>query len=315
MTNIIKILEDFFFDVFSLAFPGFLLLLLLILPDILFTGTSSQSIILPGQSNIFQFFLKSNYVTGVSGLILFIISYILGHAIKVTSKLLYDFMESTLDALILFINKKPYRYIVKTITQDQNIEAFRLKNGFNNYFYPLYHFLRRFIRNIFSFKPLHYEPNNEKLVTASLKSFDEVFNKNVGDLKFSDMTQNNDAHPDAEWYSVYKLANIIIDQENIKTRTYSFLAKYNLYRSLAFLFAFYIVFLLIIKKHIVSEQIELWKILLWASVILTYTFHDKFKRYFRLCGNEALMSFYYFMMKEKNGLVKQQTQSSGGSAA
>jgi len=92
-------------------------------------------------------------------------------------------------------------------------------------------------------------------------------------------------------------------QENIKSLATTFLAKYNLYRSLSFIFIFsffyYLFFFTTYHDSIIQEAKALGKYVPICLVLLWFVFHVAFKRYWTLCGNESLMSLYYFLNKKK----------------
>ena len=100
-------------------------------------------------------------------------------------------------------------------------------------------------------------------------------------------------------YAIYKLAGIFRDNENVKTLSSTFLAKYNFYRSMSFIFFINIIFTLcLIFKYRVFDYKT--AILLVILVLFSYSFHEKYKRYWTLSGNEALMGVYYYLcMKGK----------------
>ena len=92
---------------------------------------------------------------------------------------------------------------------------------------------------------------------------------------------------------------IVQDNENIKTLTRTFLAKYNFYRSLAFIaFAniLLIAYILNFKHAIHTTAITE---LMYLLIVFYFVFHYKYKRYWMLSGNEAVMALYYYYFLKK----------------
>jgi hypothetical protein len=103
--------------------------------------------------------------------------------------------------------------------------------------------------------------------------------------------------PDA-WYSIYKYSVILHHQSKLKSLTENYLSKYNLYRSLSLIFGLAIPYYILLISIIDVESIGIdasSPVRMYIFIVLGifwYTFHVKFKRYWILCGNEALMSLF-----------------------
>ncbi|HEY6899766.1 MAG TPA: hypothetical protein VI233_03950, partial [Puia sp.] len=102
--------------------------------------------------------------------------------------------------------------------------------------------------------------------------------------------------------SLSKISGVITNQENTKTLGPFFLAKYNLYRSLSLIFLFtivyYIYFFKVAGAYITPTSHEISGLILASPVILWFTFHVKYKRYWTLYGDERIMSLFYFLNRK-----------------
>ena len=140
---------------------------------------------------------------------------------------------------------------------------------------------------LFTFKSADYFDDNEELRTICITTINNKLN-----TRFPD-----------KWHSLYKFAVAANLQEGIKSLSNNFLAKYNLYRSLSFIFllsfVYYAIFFQITYSLLPINIAILRGSILFFSALLWFTFHVKFKRYWTLCGNESLMSLYYFLNKDK----------------
>ena len=147
--------------------------------------------------------------------------------------------------------------------------------------------IKNTLNKIFTFNPPNYFDENDTLRTSCIATINQKLVVN---------------YPD-DWHSLYKFSKIMNIQENIKSLASNFLAKYNLYRSLSFIFIFttlyYYYFFCASSKFISPELEKISSLVLLTSILLWFTFHTKFKRYWTLCGNETLISLYYFLNKAK----------------
>ena len=135
-----------------------------------------------------------------------------------------------------------------------------------------------------------------KLFKFQTKNYDdsskEYREKLVKYLKENDVIP--DTNLDKYNYPIYKLSCIIQDNTDIKTLVHVFLAKYNFYRSLSFIAFLNIIFIiyLLIFKHVTHATAITY--ILYLMLLFYLTFHYKYKRYWMLSGNEAIMGLYYY---------------------
>lgn len=151
-------------------------------------------------------------------------SYLIGHVIKVFAIIKYEILTSLFDKSLnkwanwlfeklKFVLNKGYFKLFHS-----NIYTTNCYKWIKDILYPF----KNLLVKIFVFKPSDYFNDNDSLRTNCVN----IINTRVG-ITFPD-----------KWYSVYKFSSVIINQENIKSLAGTFLAKYNLYRSLAFIFIF-----------------------------------------------------------------------------
>jgi hypothetical protein len=157
--------------------------------------------------------------------------------------------------------------------------------GLVNILTGLLWFTGKFLRDIFYFSAPNYFSDNDTIKENVIEKINSKYNINFP----------------KSWYSIYKISNVIMQQEKLKTLSTRFLAKYNFYRSMAFLFfvnLFYIAIFYNKYSSIISHLgYKLHNLIIILDLLLWITFHEKFKRYWTLCGNESLMSLFYFLNK------------------
>ena len=143
-------------------------------------------------------------------------------------------------------------------------------------------------KKIFEFNAPKYYPNNERLKDECIAIINKKFNTEFP----------------SEWYSLYKFSRVMQDQEKIKSLSSLFLDKYNFYRSLAFIFSliffYYWIFFETTHLYLSESILSLEALIMITITLLWLTFHYKYKRYWTLCGDETLVSLYYFLKKGKN---------------
>jgi hypothetical protein len=209
-----------------------------------------------------------------------ILAYLMGHTVKVFSRLKYEFLTAVFDEGL----NKPvigvYSGLRDRIFQKPSSKAYlQLKALFRPF--------RTLIEYIFTFSPPHHFVN------------DAVLKQNCLDKLNSRLSVD---YPDDD-RSITKISGVISNQESIKTLGPFFLAKYNLYRSLSLIFLFttiyYIYFFKVADPFIAPASHEISTLILILPAILWFTFHVKFKRYWTLYGDERLMSLFYFLNKKK----------------
>ncbi|MGV3539739.1 MAG: hypothetical protein ACO1OQ_08010 [Rufibacter sp.] len=288
--------ENFLFDILGLILPGLIFLGILILPLWLIdlskipTDYLNSSYVLSELSLINTSFLKYwNEKSSLIVLIIIISSYLIGHFIKVFSIIKYEILvalfDNSLNKLFSNVVLKIYKSLNYINRKFSSIDLHA--TSFGKWFNEIVKPIKNTLSKIFVFSPPPYFYDNDSLRTSCVA----IINSRLA-------TQ----YPD-NWYSVYKFSTIINSQERIASLASFFLAKYNLYRSLAFNFLFATIYLQIFfsstSEFIKPDVYKMSIIIIVASIFFWFTFHYKFKRYWTLCGNETLVSLYYFLNKKE----------------
>lgn len=297
MGDALSKIENFLFDIIGLALPGLIFLSIIFLPlsiiDIskIPIAAVDSSFILSELSTFSK--ILTTYWTTNSTIVLvfwFILSYLIGHLVKVFAIIKYEFFTAIFDKSLnkwiitlfnwtKFIVDKGYR----KISNGNSIYNTVFYKWAKDIFYPF----KNLLFKIFIFKPSDYFSDNDTLKTNCVS----LINSRL-----------NTTYPN-KWYSVYKFSTVISNQESIKSLSSNFLAKYNLYRSLAFIFIvaaiYYYLFFKVANNYISSDIKKIGSLISIISALLWFTFHYKYKRYWTLCGNETLVSLFYFLNKKK----------------
>jgi hypothetical protein len=295
MTDFLSRIENFLFDVLGLILPGLVFLSILIFPALFLNHRSpSNTVISPSVisslsniANRIKYELIDDQLAVV--VVLLITCYLVGHLIKVFSIIMYEFLAAIFDeslnklAIYLFLGcLKQVNYYYNKLTKRKLYGA-----GWYKQVRLLYLPFKNSLRKVFVFKPLDYFDDNQGLLERSV----DLINERL------------DTTYPRKWYSIYKYSTIISWQNNVKSLAGNFLAKYNLYRSLSFLFMFSTIYYWCIIEYdieVFSHQFVVSKdLLVLSSIFLWFTFHYKYKRYWTLCGNETLMSLFYFLNKAR----------------
>lgn len=290
-------IEDYIFDFLGLVLPGFIFLLLVTTPLLLFDYNkinvciiekSKILSILVNLAGIVDYISKNN--SRLMIVIVILLSYIIGHSIKVFAIIQYEFFEAIFDKLICrFLSQikewlaSVIKWILNKISQTDN----KFKLIMTEIFKTIYNPFHGLYTKIFIFKAPDYFSDNESLKNECISIINSKFNTQFPLV----------------WYSLYKFSMVIHDQEKIKSLSPIFLAKYNFYRSLAFIFSliffYYLIFFNATHLCLRESVLSLEKVIMITIILLWFTFHSKYKRYWTLCGNETLMSLYYFLKKLK----------------
>lgn len=296
MDEFLSKIENFIFDILGLVLPGFVFLGILIIPITLVDITKipsknlDNSFILSELSTINNLF--KNYWDEKSNLIIaliIILAYLFGHFIKVFSIIKYEILVAFFDKSINKVVNYFFEKIKKLL--DWIFKLFSNQSLFTTKLYLWVKDILKPFKNtlskVFTFKSEDYFKDNTILRTECINIINTRLNTN---------------YPD-KWYSLYKFSTVITNQENIKSMSAFFLAKYNLYRSLAFIFmfaTFYFHFFFHASIKYISPEInKVTSLISLTAFLLWFTFHYKYKRYWTLCGNETLVSLYYFLNKKK----------------
>ena len=296
-------IEEFLFDILGLLVPGVVFLLLAILlpvsvldySQVDFSAFLSEKVLaLLYVEKIFdKLALNTMLSSWIIMAIVIAISYIFGHTIKVFSKYQYDFCKKFFDEGINRVIK--YLFVkVDEATSDADCCLVKIFNSqyrkmkkqeqkaYSGLLVVIFGVVDLFIKMsqvVFSFSALD---NYEEKMTEEAKN--EIKKRFGIEAK--------------SWYTVYKIANVVIAQENLKSLSFKFLAKYNFYRSLAFIFLINGIYIIGIYKVDNSLINPLGHIIFYPMLMINYilwfTFHDKYKRYWTLCGNESVVTLFYF---------------------
>jgi ABC-type multidrug transport system fused ATPase/permease subunit len=327
MNDFFSKLENFFFDILGLILPGAIFLLILLSPVLLvdmakMEKAADTSVILSALVtiwNILKAYWASNPKSALT--IVTILAYLIGHMVKVFSIIKYEFLTAFFDKCVNKIAVKLYNKVIKMAIEIYNkvrkwvsppkpapIETILSARGelssvegpsspvappaedpYRVSCKDLFKPFKALIEHIFIFKPAFYHNSDEPLRQNCLDNLNASL-----DIRFPD-----DDH------SIVKMSSVITNQEGLRSLGTFFLAKYNLYRSLALIFLFttfyYFWFFKIADKDDLLSKIsqEVSGFMLVAPIILWFTFHVKYKRYWTLYGGERILTLFYFLNKKK----------------
>jgi len=196
------------------------------------------------------------------GLGFFLASYIFGHVIKVFSKFQYELFTEFFDKILW--NWKTPLFAEKMLR------------------WPVIGFLAKRIKGILSFSSENYYSG-------------ELYKRVLEMLEKRGWLIKDGRH---DWYNVFRLSSVILAQGNVKSIAYFHLSRYNFYRSMAFLFFTNLIY----DLWLAGITSTFGFLLFLVNCAGWYAFHEKYKRYWTLCGNETLISVFYHLAKsEKNG--------------
>jgi hypothetical protein len=296
MSDFLSKIENFLFDLLGLALPGAILLFILISPvcflDInqLRTNDINDSFILSELVTMNRI-IKAYWNSDKSAIIFFFLtlSYLVGHAVKIFSIIKYSVLtalfDNSINKGIIFLYKKLGSRINNLFLRlfHRDVETLSIYGILKDLLKPI----REIIKYIFVFHPEPYMKENDSLRTKCIELINSRLNTNFPD----------------KWYSLYKISTVLQQQENIKSLSGTFLAKYNFYRSISFISIFttvyYFLFFSASSLYLTPELKKIATLLISSSILLWFTFHIKYKRYWTLCGNETLVSLFYFLNKKK----------------
>jgi hypothetical protein len=287
MNDFFSKLENFLFDILGLILPGAIFLLILMSPGLFVdmanvpSKIADTSVILSALKTI-STILKNYWATYPRSVltIAIILAYLMGHTVKVFSRIKYELLTAVFDKGLNKPIIKAYDWVRDRIFRRSSSKSYLLLKDLSRPFKTL-------LEYIFTFNPPHHFQN------------DAILKQNCLDRLNTRLSID---YPDDD-RSITKISGVISNQENIKTLGPFFLAKYNLYRSLSLIFLFttlyYIYFFKVAGTFIAPASHEISDLILTAPAILWFTFHVKFKRYWTLYGDERLMSLFYFLNKRK----------------
>jgi len=287
MNDFFSKLENFLFDILGLILPGAIFLMILLSPvlfvniDGIPAATIDGSVILSALQTVYHI-LKTNWAAypKSSLTILIIIAYLMGHMVKVFSRLKYELLTAVFDDGLNRPIVRGYEKICGWLFMNPSSPVYlRLKE--------LLRPLGTVLEYLFTFRAADYFAG------------DAVLKENCLQLV---KTRLSVEYPD-DTRLVTKLSGVITTQESMKTLGPFFLAKYNLYRSLALIFVittlYYIGFFRVAGAFIAPSLQEISRLMITTMIILWFTFHVKYKRYWTLYGDERIVSLFYILNKKK----------------
>jgi len=278
-------LEEFLFDIMGLTLPGVIF------------GFSMFSLYflnvpIADYRSVMTSFLemgKEYSVLGVPSLVTYslivLFSYIIGHLIKVIGKYIYDFGPFIFDKVLL-----------KPIVISKSALLTWLKSNVNtkNYFVKILRYntellVKSFtmLEEVFGFSTISYSCDFDRMRLETIRLLNEEHNIDIHTY-------------DTKWYPYYKSALTIAEKSKVKTHARFFLAKYNFYRSLAFVFLVHLTSIITLKFILeVGSLNYIWKSAILIDIVFWITFHTKYKRYWTACGNEAIVGLFHSLISIK----------------
>lgn len=289
-------IENFLFDILGLTLPGAIFLLILLSPNLFFDASTAKpdmihsSVILSSLTVVTGWIktywpLYTTYVLfiGLAG------AYLIGHTVKVLSGYMYDILKAVFDSTLnkiagpLFAGiKNIARRLLNTLIRNPQNRQHTV-DWINSFLYPW----KKGLQDIFTFGAPSYDGKHQVLWQNCLDTIDRRL----------DITYPRD------WHSTYKISSVMSEQEGVRSIAVFYLAKYNLYRSLAFIFLFatvyYGLFFGETRAQLSPQVNRITLAVLILNIVLWFTFHHKYKRYWTLSGDERLLSLFYFLNKKK----------------
>jgi hypothetical protein len=287
MNDFFSKLENFLFDILGLILPGAIFLMILLSP-VLFvnidgvpSATVDGSVILSALQTVSH--ILKTYWTGYhksSLTILILLAYLMGHAVKVFSRIKYEVLAAVFDDGLNRLVVRAFQWVCRSLFPNPSSNIYlRLKE--------LLRPLGTVLGYLFTFRAADYLGS------------DGVLKENCLGLVDSRLAIQ---YPEDDRL-ITKLSGVISTQESIKTLGPFFLAKYNLYRSLALIYVFttpyYICFFRVVGGYLPPSSHEISRLIITTMIILWFTFHVKYKRYWTLYGDERIVSLFYILNKKK----------------
>lgn len=260
MKDLITQIEKFLFDIIGIVVPGFTMTLFIYwifkeYIDVLFDSSSI---------NLYKEHSATFMAIGI------ILLYIIGTVVKVLAIIQYS---------LFIVLLKPIKEIINYINKYlKDLQSRKYKRYICDWLIQLIMSITNIIERVVTFDAPSYS-----------SSFDDMKKECEANMKM-----NIGITKDMNWYSLYKLCTIIIREESLVSLSERFLAKYNFYRSMSF------VFLCIVTYFIFwGNQTCHRGLIIIIFGIFWYSFHYKFKRYWVLCGDDTMLSVLYFFKKQK----------------
>ena len=294
MKDFITLLERYIFDIIGVITPAFVAVILycLIIENCTLKTIINELEKIDYNTIIWSVIIVSLYVLGIIIKVIAIITYkILGYSIgnregsTIThffnyctlrldykkDKWLQDFFNQKFEnncVLLNWIMNDLILYIIKIFA--------RICVGVLFYIAKLLETATTFKTNRCPYKyERFYNEFRKELNKHNICSFDE--SKCIED----------DAH------QLYKLSSVIIRQNELKALFDNFLAKYNLFRSLALLFGGFGLYSL----TFIDDNTHYSSVCL---LIIGFAFHYKYTRYWDLCGGDAISTALIYLKTKNN---------------
>lgn len=278
LSSLIDKVDDLLYEVIGLLIPSLILCIILFEPVFYVKNFSLENI--PLKVNIESFWMI---------IFIIVIFYVIGNVIKVVSKIYYNLWKAVFDDTIfpLIFYMFNHKFSEEDNLQvESDCEQKPEKKLKDEPAFTIFNVFYEWIMKTLSFSVESYDKKFERiyidLAMKKLKIFSEEKEKNKN------------------WYLFYKKAITILDQNNIKTLYYKHLSKYNSFRSLECVFfcgIIYNIFWRCTDGIIINYQI--YNIILGINIVCVVSFHEKYKRYWKLCGNEVIFGLDYFYNNEK----------------
>lgn len=130
---------------------------------------------------------------------------------------------------------------------------------------------------------------------------DEILLDNV--VRILSEKTSHKLHKDKNWSFIYEYANTIIEKKGFKSIFYKCLAKYNFYQSMVAVFTINIINILVfyflgLLQFYSINDILVAAVLEAINAGFIYIFFYEYKRHWKLCGHEAIMSLNYYFSTE-----------------
>lgn len=279
--------NDFLFETIGLLLPSLILCMILFEPMFYIKDFPIQNI------------LRKDIHIDSGWIILFLIAsfYVIGNVIKVVSKIYYDLgkaiFDDTIFALIYYMFNR--RLPGKEENPQKELECqeelqensnFKKESGRKLKDIPLF--------TIFN---VLYEWM-KKTLSFSVKNYDKTFEHIYIDLAVDKLKLFTKKEKDEKWFLFYKKATTILNQKNVDTLYYKDLSKYNSFRSLECVFFCAIIYNIFWIYHI-NINYQIYYFILGFNIVCLISFHEKYKRYWKLCGNEVIIGLDYFYNYKK----------------
>lgn len=293
LSSLVDKINDLLFEVLGLLLPSLILCIIAFEPVLYIKDFSI---------NKNNSLLKDVDIKSIESfwIFLFLIAffYVIGNVIKVVSKVYCDLGKSIFDdtifALIYYMFNKRLpgeednsrketggKEEVQKDAKCQEKSKTKLKN------IPVFTILNVFYEWI------------KKTLSFSTKNYDEIFECMYIELAVNKLELFNKEEKDKKWFLFYKKAITILEQENIDTLSYKHLSKYNSFRSLECVFFCAIIYNTILSYKDININYLIYYIILGFNIICLVSFHEKYKRYWKLCGNEVITGLDYFYNYKK----------------